>query len=664
MPTVQCASILICRNVAKYYTYRLPEISDGYVLGAHVEVPFGRGLAPGIIISLSLEAEASTSSYKTLGPLLEKKPVLSTEILDLLFWFKDHYQLTPHKAYQCIVGRMKYRELETEEPIKPVRTEPPLTRTSEQDAAIQRIVSDQSTAEHFLLHGVTSSGKTEVYMQLADAVMAKGERVLMLLPEIALTPQMRKTFTKRFSDQVAVMHSGQTAKAREIAWNRAYQNQVSILIGPRSTIFAPLENVGLIILDEEHEPSYKQENHTRYLTHVVADYRARYQKARLVYGSATPALESFYRAKQKDLQLIQLKDRVHQRPLPAVDLVDMRDQKRDGMLPVISEPLLQGIRECKDRGEKAMILLNRRGYASYIACQSCGHVHSCKSCGLSYTYHKDKRFRCHRCDITEPITHRCGNCNKNSLSFGGIGTQKLEAELKLLFPDLSIYRLDRDQAKTTRKLESVLKDFRENGDLLIGTQMIAKGHHFEEVTLVGVLGIDNSLNIPDFRCAERSFQLLTQVAGRAGRGEKKGRVLVQTAKPSHYVLKHASTHDFESFYEEELAFREALVYPPFSELVNLIISGRSLSMLRAHVTVLETYFNDKTKEFQSFFQIIGPKPCPYELIRDHHRWHFLFKLTPELMPELKAVFAGMPKAPGRGDSEIRVITDFDPRSIL
>ena len=700
------ASVLVCRNVPKCYDYLIPTESGTYCDGMQVEIPFGRGLAKGLIMAIRERSESEDlSKFKSITSILTKKPIVTPQLRALILWIADAYQLTPHKAYQTVMGTVKLRDLSED---KVISTEgyyslyrslldsdfsaffeslstasfgfksnelsslsSPMSPTKEQAVVIDTILNSAkdecASSQQFLVHGVTSSGKTEIYMQLADKVIAQGKQVLMLLPEIALTPQMRKNFTKRFGERVAVIHSGLTPKAREIAWNKAYQQQLSIIIGPRSAIFSPFERIGLIILDEEHEPSYKQENHPRYLTHKIAQYRAEKMGATLVLGSATPGLEIFYHAKKSlGTQLLQLKSRVNNRPLPEVEIVNMKDQKRDGLIPMFSEPLLRTIQETAAKGEKTMILLNRRGYASYIACQKCGLVHSCESCGLSFTYHKDKRFRCHRCDITKPMTHTCTKCMKPTLSYAGIGTQKCETELKTLFPELSIYRLDRDTAKSTRALESVLKKFKENGDVLIGTQMIAKGHHFEEVTLVGVLGIDNSLNIPDFRSSERCFQLLTQVAGRAGRGEKPGVVIVQSVLDDHYVLNHAKTHDFEGFYAEEIAFREALVYPPFSELVNVIISSESRSSVESYASELGRYLSDKTEALTGFIQLLGPKPCPYELIRNHHRFHVLIKCESVLLSSVKTMLSRLPKPPkpSATQAELRVIVDYDPKSIL
>ena len=543
------ADILICRNVNQFYTYALPESDTSLSVGDHIEVPFGKSLAVGCIWDI-YDGKAP-KNVKYCGDKLHKKPTIKKELRDLIDWLREYYHLTPHKAYQTVVSTIKKRDLSTLEAeiIKEVDEEK--IPNDEQKHAIDTVLNKDDHS--FLIHGVTSSGKTEVYMQIAKRIIETKKTVLMLLPEIALTPQMRRNFKKRFGNKVAVIHSGLNPKQREIEWNRIDSGDVDIAIGPRSAIFVPMQNIGLIILDEEHDASYKQENAPRYLTHCVAEFRRAYHQARLIYGSATPDIELYYQAIESgNPTLITLSKRATKNTLPSITIVDKRSKLDHGEHPLFSEALIQGIEKNLAEKNKTLILLNRRGFAPYIICDYCNHIHACPECQLSYTYHNDRYFRCHRCDRAEAVTHVCGKCNKRGLNFGGVGTQKVESELLKLFPGIKLYRLDRDTANSTKKLEETLEGFQKDGDILCGTQMIAKGHHFEDVTLVGVLGIDSALNLPDFRSCERSYQLVSQVAGRAGRGQKKGHVIIQTTQPDHYVIEHATTHNFNGFYEQEI----------------------------------------------------------------------------------------------------------------
>jgi len=654
MPT---AEVLICRNVPTPYSYSLPSDTK-YIIGQHVEVPFGRSLATGIITAIHNDKDETR--LKPVGESLSKKPIVSTELLALINWMAEHYQISPHKAYQSVIGKMKLRKLADSDEDKITTSEPNYSLTEEQNAAIKTMMSKSNQA--FLLHGVTASGKTEVYMRLAKQVLDKGQGVLILLPEIALTPQIRESFTTRFGGIVAVIHSGLTPKEREIAWNKIYENRCRIVIGPRSAVFTPLKDIGLIVLDEEHEPSYKQDTHPRYWTHQIAEFRRDWHQCMLVYGTATPCLEVFARSQfsTPTIQLVTLNHRISKRPLPAIQVVDMKQNWMDHRHPFLSQVLIDEISKNLEKKEKTMILLNRRGYSTTIICRSCGELHTCPGCNLGFTFHRDQQFRCHRCDITSPLTHTCSSCGKTALNFAGMGTQKIEAELFKLFPQTNILRLDKDATKSSKAVEAVLSDFRNDGDILIGTQMIAKGHHFDTVTLVGVLGIDTILGIPDFRSGERAFQLISQVAGRAGRGEKPGRVLVQTLHPSHYAIQHASTHSYDKFFAQEMIFRDQMFYPPYSVLTRIILSSTRLSELQTYAKTIGPFIHQAAKEISNKVQVLGPKPAPIEMIRDHHRWHILVKCSHDDKSAFKKVLRKHPAPP----QSVRLIMDFDPRSVL
>ena len=656
---MQIAQVLIFRGVENIYTYLLPENADQtFSVGEHVEIPFGRSTAKGLIVKIEPD-QKKIPNLKPILKTLPKLPIISAETLDFLFWFKDHYHLTPFKAYQTIMGSYK---------IKPVKIEESTIKTQdkaydlnlEQEKIIDTVLKDKANTQ-YLLFGVTSSGKTEVYIQIAKKILNQKKNVLILLPEIALTPQIANIFKKRFGSKVAVIHSGLTPKQRSLEWNKIYQEHINIVIGPRSAVFAPLKNLGLIIVDEEHENTYKQENNPRYYTHTVAAFRSQTNQAKLIFGSATPSIEIYHHAHSAHpLKLLKLSKRVLDLPMPKVEIIDMKDEIAQGNKNIFSIKLLKQIKISLSKKEKVMILINRRGYAPYIICQKCGTIYSCPECNLSFTYHKDKKLRCHRCNIIKELTHLCPKCKTQSLYFSGLGIQKAETELIKIFPDHNIIRLDKDTAKTSEILEQMLTDFSQKGDILIGTQIIAKGHHFPEVTCVGVLGIDTVLGIPDFRSCERAFQLLTQVAGRAGRSHKKGKVFVQTYMPDHYIFQYAQKHDFEGFYEQEINFRKQLFYPPYSTLINILLSSPKEADLKIYSRELTQYITNAIQTKKLKIQIIGPKPAPIEKIKNYYRWHILLKCPPETEKEIKNILKHLPKP----KSWVRLIIDFEPRSIL
>jgi primosomal protein N' (replication factor Y) (superfamily II helicase) len=661
------AKVLVFRGMTIFFSYIIPESEkEIYQPGCHVIVPFGRSKVEGLIVSVNDDNSIDIEKLKEIESLDPKKPTLEKELLNLILWFKAFYHTTPFKAYQTIIGKKKMRDLS-----KLVYEEEPefvsdIKLTEDQEIAIKTIKEHKSCFQQFLLFGVTASGKTEVYIRVAKHMISKGKKSLILVPEIALTPQYTRIFTERFGNKVAVLHSGLTPKEREIAWSRVIADQVDIVIGPRSAIFAPLKNLGLVIIDEEHEGSYKQENHPRYLTHTIAKFRAQENNCFLIYGSATPGIETYNRCfssepdEKAEIIELNLKHRVLNQVLPRVEIIDMKDDYLKKAPSPISIKLQNAILANIENKEKTMILINRRGFATQIICQKCATVHTCPQCNLSYTYHQDRTFRCHRCGTSKPVTNLCHKCKANSLSFVGMGIQKIETELIKLFPQAKILRLDRDSAKTHNQTEKILTEFRADGDILVGTQLIAKGHHIDEVTLVGVLGIDRVLNIPDFRSPERVFQLLTQVAGRAGRGTKPGRVYIQTYQAEHHAIEHAITHNFEEFYKEEIEYRKELWYPPFSCLINIILSSKSEMSLVKFGTDFHKIIYDKLSLYEDKIMITDPGPAPFEKMQNYYRWNILIKCTPEIYSQVKNDLDFDFQSP----NHVRVIVDFEPKSIL
>ena len=504
--------------------------------------------------------------------------------------------------------------------------------TSDQREALSKI--EKATAgggfKSFLLHGITGSGKTEVYMRLIRRVIEERKEAIVLVPEISLTPQLIDRFRRRFDPSIAVLHSGLSPGERYDQWRQILRGEVRIAIGARSAIFAPFRRLGVIIVDEEHEPSFKQEEKLKYNARDLAVMRAKMNQAILILGSATPSVESFFNTQTKKFRYLHLPQRVESRPLPAVDIVDMRLEKQGGRSPVFSSKLREALINNTEKGRQSLIFLNRRGFANFVLCRDCGWTSRCPNCSVTLTYHTVGRtLQCHHCGFVTPTPTECPQCQGYSLYPIGIGTQKIEEETLKVLPSARVARMDRDT--TTRKgAYTRIVRAMESGeiDVLIGTQMIVKGHDFPNITLVGVICADTVLNFPDFRASERTFQLLTQAGGRAGRGDLTGRVIIQTYNPDHYSIERAKRHDFLTFYEDEIAFRKELKYPPFSRLANLRVSGNNREPVerfvkRLGMTGAKIRMTDKA--YKNHLDLLGPCRAPLAKVKGRYRWHLLIK---------------------------------------
>lgn len=516
-----------------------------------------------------------------------------------------------------------------------------------------------------LLHGVTASGKTEIYLRLIARCLERGRTALMLVPEIALTPSMQSQFLARLGDRVAVLHSGLSENERHEEWWRARRGDARVVLGTRSAVFAPLAHLGLVIVDEEHDPSYKQQETPRYQGRDVAVVRARLEKALAVLGSATPSLESAENAREGKYRLLKLEERVAGRSLASVEIVDMREEFRETLSNVpISRRLQEEIQAQLGARAQTMILLNRRGYAWFVLCRSCGQTQRCVNCSISLTYHRrEHRQMCHYCGYTAAVPSQCPSCGSEYLHFVGEGTEKLEVKFAELFPDARVARLDRDVARRPQHFAKILSDFREGKlDILVGTQMIAKGHDFPGVTLVGVVSVDAGLSLPDFRSAERTFQLLTQAAGRAGRGEAPGRVLVQTFYPEHYAVRLAAQQNFEEFFLKEIQFRRVMHYPPCAALANIV--AQDVTLERAARVAREIgKFLDSMDGDSRALKVLGPSPAPLARVKGRHRIQFLLKSNSR--SRLNRVLRGLvDHCEQRGISPRAVMIDVDPVSIM
>jgi primosomal protein N' (replication factor Y) len=516
----------------------------------------------------------------------------------------------------------------------------------------------------FLLHGVTGSGKTEIYMRAMSKALSLDRSAMMLVPEIALTPVFSRRLRARFGDQVAIFHSSLQKGERFDEWTRVKNGDARVVIGTRSAVFAPVKNLGLIVVDEEHESSYRQQESPYYNARDVAIVRAQKESATVVLGSATPSLESFHNASKGKYTLVNLPERIGARPMATAKIIDMRTVfARHGKPRVFSDELLEAIRETRERGEQSIILLNRRGYSSFILCRSCGETVQCPNCDVTLTYHRSERvIICHYCNHREAVPRVCPSCGKKYIYYVGEGTEQLEEMIRLLFPALRVARIDRDTTTRRKVFEQSLADFSAGRiDTLVGTQMLAKGHDFPNVTLVGVVSVDVGLALPDFRAAERTFQLITQVAGRAGRGDRPGRVLIQTYHPYHYALRHACAQDYETFYVEELRYRQNHAYPPFVALASLLVHGPDLGRVRNDSLELRKHLDAANTERKC--RVLGPAPAPLARLKGEHRFQLLIKSRSR--KHLREIADAALKAAADGGMNLRTVNlEIDPVSIM
>ncbi|MCH5463305.1 primosomal protein N' [Lactobacillus sp. LC28-10] len=540
----------------------------------------------------------------------------------------------------------------------------PLQLNPDQNKAVNAIcaATDEGQARNFLLEGVTGSGKTEVYLQAIANALSKGEQALMLVPEISLTPQIVGRVRGRFGEKVAVLHSGLSGGERFDEWRRIQRGEAQVVVGARSAVFAPLTNLGVIVVDEEHESSYKQDDNPRYHARDVALWRGRYHQCPVVLGSATPSLESRARAEKNVYTRLLLPNRVNHQQLPQVSIIDMTEELRHHKESNFSSGLLQALQERLNRGEQSLLMLNRRGYSSFVMCRDCGFVLQCPNCDISLTLHMDtKTMKCHYCGHEEPIPHVCPNCHGRHIRYYGTGTQKVEQELTELLPTARIIRMDVDTTRRKGAHERLLKQFGDHkADILLGTQMIAKGLDFPDVTLVGVLNADTALGLPDFRASERTFQLLTQVSGRAGRAEKPGQVFIQTYNPEHYAIQLAKTQNYEQFFVREMQLRHRGNYPPYFFAVKVTASDvderKAAEAMVKIVRQLKTVLSPQAI-------ILGPTPGAIARVNKRYYYQLVIKYKQE--PQLRdALFTILGQAQKQSRNGLQIAIDRNPMSFM
>ena len=529
----------------------------------------------------------------------------------------------------------------------------------------KQVLNEYSNSSNnlFLLKGVTGSGKTEVYMRMVEDVLEKNKSAIILVPEISLTPQMIERFKGRFGRNVALFHSKLSDGERLDEWFRVKAGKARVVVGARSAIFLPVKNLGLIIIDEEHENTYKSEQNPKYQTKEVAEFLSQQKGCKVVLGSATPSIETYYRALTGELQLLELNSRVDGKDMPPMKVIDMRNELKSGNVSLFSRELFNEMKEKLSRKEQIILFLNRRGFSTFVSCRSCGYVFKCEECDISMTYHRNGLLVCHYCGKTKKSPQKCPKCDSKYVKFFGAGTQRVEEEVKKYFKNARVLRMDVDTTRSKDAYENIYNTFKEGkADILIGTQMISKGLDFKNVTLVGVLAADMSINIPDYRAAERTFQIITQVAGRAGRGEKQGKVIIQTYTPEHYSLKYAVNYDYEGFYEKEFTVRALMKYPPFGKI--LLINGISKKedLLRNFMHKISNVIKPLVEK-EIDVDILGPIPCLVAKVKEHYRWQIVIKgeFESEFAKKIKELLYDENK---NVYNDIRISMDINPNNLF
>lgn len=684
-------NVAVFAPIDEALTYSVPDELEKSVRAGHrVLVPLGRRKSVGIVIGE--QKHKPDHALKPIEAILDEKVIFSPAQLHFLQWAAEYY-LCPlgeilRTALPAPLGKIP------KEPKKSPRKKKipeafqkkniPL-RLSEKQLEIAHTIEKDSTFRVHLLHGITGSGKTEIYFHLIEKTLAEGKSVLSLVPEISLTPQLYQRYRDRFGDEVALYHSGLNDTERMTAWNACREGQSKIMLGTRSALFASFEKLGLIIIDEEQDHSYKQEERVRYHARDLAILRAKIEDIPILLGSATPSVESYHKAKTGKFIYHELNERFGAAELPKIEVLDLRwDEEKKQTTPIekkeyiaakdfvplkfslLSPRMLEEMRANLLHGEQSLLLLNRRGFAHYILCEDCGHTPLCPNCEITLTYHKKKaRLICHYCDHDVATPKTCPICMGLKFKEKGSGTEKIEDEIQTHFPDAKVARMDRDTTQRKGAHHAILEKLANNEiDILVGTQMIAKGHDYPNVTLVGILSADSCLHLPDFRSSEETFQLITQMAGRAGRAQKPGRVLLQTFSPEHYSIELASRYRIQEFYEKELEQRSELNYPPFSRITVLRIQGTQIHKVTKAAETLAEKLNDLLKQGIIQGQILGPSPCLLEKLRNNYRWQILLKspLHQPIQLALKQHILNMQHE--WLASGLRLVVDVDPVNVV
>ena len=632
-----------------------------------IKVIIPRGITKGIknksaqvlITGKELEGKFLNEPYKTIYELIQ---------LHNMKYNKTEFSKLFNQSLSSINTMIKYGFASTEEIIINRYNEKTYARYEEkilnerQRQSVELIINSEQ--KKFLMHGVTGSGKTEIYMSLVSHMLKEKKQSIILIPEISLTPQMVERFKGRFGRDIAVFHSKLSDGERFDEWMRVKLGNVKIAIGARSAIFLPFENLGLIVIDEEHEASYKSDSDPKFDAREIAYMKCDLEDCKLLLGSATPSIESYYRATIKELELITINERADGAAMPKVEIVDMREELMNNNRSIFSKSLHDGIIEALGKNEQVILFLNRRGFSTFVSCRKCGYVFKCKKCDISLTYHNASEYlTCHYCGEKERVSKNCPSCGSSYVKYFGVGTEKIEQEINRIFPSAKTLRMDFDTTRRKNSYEYIYNTFKnKQADILIGTQMVAKGLDFENVTLVGVVAADLSLNLPDFRSFEKTFQLLTQVSGRAGRGKKEGKVVIQTYNADNFTIQYAADNDYDSFYKSEIMMRETMDYPPFSSILVITMSSEDENLLIKNIQNVGVNLKYKMK-YNDKITLLGPCPCGISKIKNFYRWQIIIKGNIEeiIAEEIKNLVYELVKSVY---NSIRVSIDINPSSMI
>ncbi len=638
---VQYANIIIDishENVDRVFQYRIPEqMLRDVRIGSQVCVPFGAAnrTRKGYVVGITQRADFDEARIKEISGLVEGGVTADSRLVELAWWMKERYGSTMNQALKTVLpvkkrvrarngrvveSRVEGQQLSCRETAGPADGEGKVCLNQEQREAVEAFCRDYDEGRRrpYLIHGITGSGKTEVYMEMIRHVLERGQEVIVLIPEIALTYQTVMRFFGRFGEKISVMHSRLSAGERYDQFEKARKGETKIMIGARSALFTPFAHLGLVVMDEEHEGAYRSEGAPRYHAREVAEHLAEMSGAFLVMGSATPSLEAYSKAEAGIYKLCPLRKRASQgSALAATEVVDLRRELEAGNKSIFSRRLTELIEDRLAKKEQVMLFMNRRGYSSFVSCRSCGRAVKCPHCDVSLTLHNNRQLTCHYCGYKIPLPKACPVCGSEYLAGFGVGTQKVEEMAAQMFPQARILRMDLDTTSKKGGHEAILASFaRGKADILIGTQMIVKGHDFPGVTLVGILAADVSLYAPDFRCTERTFQLLVQAAGRAGRGRRAGIAVIQTYLPEHYGIESAASQDYEAFYRQEMGYRQLMHYPPACHMLQMQVSGKD-ELLTGHM--MDLIRDSVVRHFGACLEVIGPVPAPVYKVNDIYR---------------------------------------------
>jgi len=656
------ANILFPIN-AEAFTYIVPEELIATIkVGSRVTAPFKKSYKVGIVVGLEDDPPApgrQSFKLKLIKSVMDDFSFVPPNILKLISWVSQYYMSTSGLALKNAVPSAFFTgkkagksRVSYDEEVSKAKS---LNLMPEQQKALDEI--NKKNEGVFLLHGVTGSGKTEVYINAVKS-LPEGKEAIVLVPEIAITSQMVDRFRSNFGDSVVFYHSGLSVGERITQWRRMRDGKVRVVIGVRSAVYSPFENLGLIVVDEEQEASYKQFEGLRYNARDVALARSQLEGMKVVLGSATPSMEAYYTAKEGKFHYLELQHRVEERQMPGVEIIDMRKAEKQTFS--FSTHLLEALKETISSGHQSLIMLNRRGYSPFFICTDCGHTYKCPACSITLIYHKDTNtLNCHYCNSYLDPQEMCPSCKGTGVKYLGSGTQRVEEDIRLLLPELSFQRMDRDTTQKKLSHYRIIKQMEEKKlDVLLGTQMVAKGHDFPDVTLSAVISADIALNLPDFRSGERAFQLFTQLAGRAGRGEVSGRAMIQTYEPEHYVFEYVKEHNYKGFFNNEIEMRKELSYPPFSKLIRIIMSFKTKESANR---LVKNIANRIKKIDHKGVEILGPAPAPIEKIRTLWRWHLVLKgknskilrqTVSSILHKIKDI------------KEVRIDIDVDPINLL